>query len=223
MERAVKTLQPFEFRSDFSAPAFAPAPELERLPEKEAEEAPVAVVDDGAIRLTAPELAHLLSEARAESIAEQQRLAGADDGMITLSGEELARLLSQARAEGLAENESPVETNDGLVKIPAVDLSDMLNEARAEGIAEALSQQKLEGHDRLQVVTGKLNQALANLVALAGHLEATANDSAYAETSIKLINAAAQRIIDGQGDLFGEMKIDGTKADASDQRLADGE
>lgn len=217
MERAVKTVQPFEFRSDFASPAEPViARDVEPAPEQIRDVAPF---DDGAIRLTATELAQILAEARAEGIAEQQRLSGADDGMITLSAAELADLLSDARAEGLAERKQVEAIDDGMVKLPAPDLSDMLIEARAEGLAEGLARQKLEGHDRLQLVTSKLNQALANLVALAGHLEATANDPVCAETSIKLINAAAQRIIDGQGDLFTELDVESPTNDRATDNL----
>lgn len=125
MNRAVKSLQPFEFRSDFRA--FAN--------------------ED-----TAP----------AETEAE---------GQITLTGHELAELLSFARSEG---------------------------------IAEALQLQNQEDSKRLSGVTSKLNEALANLVALAEHLENVGAGSDIADTSLQLINAAAKRIIDGQGDLFAK-------------------
>ncbi|MEE9380430.1 MAG: hypothetical protein V3V03_03410, partial [Hyphomonadaceae bacterium] len=78
----------------------------------------------------------------------------------------------------------------------------LLAEARNEGMEAAN-----EGHETslstdMQAATGKLNQALADLVALAGHLEACEYDPEKSETARDLINAAAQRIIDGQGDLF---------------------
>lgn len=131
-QRAVKTVQEFEFRADFGPQ------ELRLVPEPEPAPAPPP----------APEPA---------------------EGQITLTGPELAMLLSEARAEGLAEGRQKTAAQE---------------------------------HERLQLVTGKLNQALANLVALAGHLEATAYDSDMSETSIRLINATAKRIIDGQGDMF---------------------
>lgn len=120
-QRAVKSVQPFEFRSDFTLP---PAPE------------PPAAPTEGQLTLTGPELAHLLSE------------------------------------------------------------------ARSEGLAEAARLESIQSDERLQAVTLKLNDALADLVALAGHLEAGAYEGLDIMASLDLINATAQRIIDGQGDLF---------------------
>ncbi|KJS35263.1 MAG: hypothetical protein VR74_16890 [Hyphomonas sp. BRH_c22] len=122
-QRAVKSVQSFEFRSDFTLP---PAPEQPADPA---------------------------------------------DGQLTLTGPELARLLSEARSEGLAEA------------------------ARLESI---------QSDERLQAVTLKLNDALADLVILARHLEAGAYEGLDIAASLDLINATAQRIIDGQGDLFAE-------------------
>ncbi|MEH6412254.1 MAG: hypothetical protein V7741_17145 [Hyphomonas sp.] len=122
-QRAVKSVQPFEFRSDFTLPS---APEQPPAPA---------------------------------------------EGQLTLTGPELARLLSEARSEGLA---------------------------------EAARLQSLQSDERLQAVTLKLNDALADLVILARHLEAGAYEGLDIAASLDLINATAQRIIDGQGDLFAE-------------------
>ena len=103
-QRAVKSLQAFEFRSDFALPAEPEPPQREQM---------------------------------------------------DLSAPELARLLSQARAE-----------------------------------------------ERMQAVTLKLNEALADLVTLARHIETGAYEGLDVARSLNLINATAQRIIDGQGDLF---------------------
>ena len=58
-QRAVKSVQPFEFRSDFT---LAPEPEQPAPP------------TEGQLTLTGPELAHLLSEARSEGLAEAVHL-----------------------------------------------------------------------------------------------------------------------------------------------------
>jgi hypothetical protein len=101
------------------------------------------------------------------------------------------------------------------VTLSPAELAALLADARADGLAEGAARALRAEDDRLQAVTGKLNQALANLVALAGHLEAGANDSHATETALRLINATARRIIDGQGDLFAERK------DISDQIAGD--
>jgi hypothetical protein len=97
------------------------------------------------------------------------------------------------------------ETQGGMSISPA-ELADLLSQARMEGIEEGMLRLRREEDDRLQAVTQKLNQALANLVALAGHLESSAYDQDMTETSLRLINATARRIIDGQGDLFADRK-----------------
>jgi len=122
MQRAVKSLQPFEFRDDFSA-----QPELMPAPPSPAEE------------------------------------------KVVLSGQDLALLLT---------------------------------EARAEGYAAAMAQRHGEQDERLQQVTDHLGEALASLVSLASHLEATAYAEGFRDTALHLVTATAQRIVDGQGDLF---------------------
>lgn len=123
MKRAVKSLQPFDFRSDFAP---QPAPEVPALPVEEK------------ITLSAPDLAMLLTEARAE----------------------------------------------------------------AHAAAMAMKHDQQNAH--LQQVTENLTEALANLVSLAGHLEASAYSDGFRETALHLVTATAQRIVDGQGDLFAQ-------------------
>lgn len=98
--------------------------------------------------------------------------------------------------------EAPSALKEGQITLTGPELAMMLSEARAEGLVEGREQASQDDDDRVQLVTNKLNEALANLVALAGHLEASAYDSAMSETSLRLINATAKRIVDGQGDLF---------------------
>jgi hypothetical protein len=123
MKRAVKSLQPFDFRSDF---AFEPAPPA--LPQP-------------------------------------------DEDKVNLSGHDLAMLLT---------------------------------EARAEAYAMAMSQRNEAQSARLQRVTENLTDALANLVSLASHLEASAYAEGFKLSALDLVTATAQRIVDGQGDLFAQ-------------------
>jgi hypothetical protein len=125
MQRAVKFLQPFDFRSDFTP---QPDPELPALPVEEK------------ITLSAPDLAMLLTE------------------------------------------------------------------ARAEAHAAAMSMKHDEQNARLQQVTENLTDALANLVSLAGHLESSAYSDGFRQSALRLVTATAQRIVDGQGDLFAQSR-----------------
>ncbi|KCZ88355.1 hypothetical protein [Hyphomonas johnsonii] len=102
------------------------------------------------------------------------------------------------------EPKAPALPDGGQVTLTGPELARLLSEARAEGLAEAARLETLQTEERLQAVTLKLNDALANLVALAGHLEAGAYDGLDVTASLDLIQTTAQRIIDGQGDLFAD-------------------
>ena len=130
MKRAVKSLQPFDFRSDFAA---QPEPEVIAQPAEE---------------------------------------------KVVLSGHDLALLLT---------------------------------EARAEAYAMAMSQRNETQNARLQQVTENLTDALANLVSLADHLEASAYSDGFKDTALHLVTAAAKQIVDGQGDLFAQSAEFGQK------------
>ena len=95
----------------------------------------------------------------------------------------------------------PVEEK---IALTAPDLAMLLTEARAEAHAAALSLKNNEQAARLQQVTENLTEALANLVSLAGHLEASAYSDGFRETALRLVTSTAQRIVDGQGDLFAQ-------------------
>lgn len=71
-QRVVKTVQPFEFRSDFqAAPTGADAIVAEEMPEADND-------TEERIRLTGPELAELLSMARSEGVTEALQMRSED-------------------------------------------------------------------------------------------------------------------------------------------------
>lgn len=96
---------------------------------------------------------------------------------------------------------APVEL-DPPVKLTTPELLEMLAEARAEGAASVRAEAVRADSERLQGVTNALNEALANLVALTGHLEACAYEEGFSDRAHALIRATARTILDGQGDLF---------------------
>ncbi|MEZ5997297.1 MAG: hypothetical protein R3B98_01205 [Hyphomonas sp.] len=95
----------------------------------------------------------------------------------------------------------PVEEN---ISLTSSDLALLLSEARTEGFAAAQAQFAARQDSRLEHATGRLTEALANLVELAGHLEASAYEQGFTDKALRLLTATAQRIADGQGDLFAE-------------------
>lgn len=102
------------------------------------------------------------------------------------------------------EPEQPALPTEGLLRLTGPELARLLSEARSEGLAEAARLESLQAEERLQAVTHSLNDALADLVALARHLEAGAYEGLDIAVALDLINTSAQRIVDGQGDLFAE-------------------
>lgn len=95
-----------------------------------------------------------------------------------------------------------IETDETRIPVSADELARLLAEARVEGMVAANQEFETGLADDMQNAASSLNLALADLVALAGHLEALGPEPAMSETARTLINTAAQRIIDGQGDLF---------------------
>ena len=97
----------------------------------------------------------------------------------------------------------PVQADpDPAVSLTTPELLQMLAEARAEGAEMAQAEAARADLAHLQTATNALNEALANLVALTGHLEACAYEEGFSERAHALIRATARTILDGQGDLF---------------------
>lgn len=98
--------------------------------------------------------------------------------------------------------EPEIIEDDPPVKLTTPELVQLLAEARAEGAASVRAELARDETERLQSATNALNEALANLVALTGHLEACALEEGVTQRAAELITATARTIIDGQGDLF---------------------
>jgi hypothetical protein len=97
----------------------------------------------------------------------------------------------------------PVEEK---ITLSAPDLAMLLTEARAEAHAAAMSLKHDEQAARLKQLTENLTEALANLVSLAQHLETSAYSDGFRQSALRLVTATAQRIVDGQGDLFAQSR-----------------
>ena len=104
------------------------------------------------------------------------------------------------------EPEQPVFPVEEKITLSAPDLAMLLTEARAEAHAAAMSMRHEEQNVRLQQLTENLKEALANLVTLAGHLETSAYSDGFRQSALRLVTATAQRIVDGQGDLFAQSR-----------------
>ena len=90
----------------------------------------------------------------------------------------------------------------GRVTMPAEDFASYLSQARAEGLMEGRASAASEEAERMDAVSQQLREALGDLVLLAEHLEASSGNDGTPDAVRALIKSAAQRLVDGQGDLF---------------------
>ena len=96
----------------------------------------------------------------------------------------------------------PKFAEPGHVEMPAAELALYLAQARADGVAEGRAAAASEDAERMDAAAEKFTAALKDLVALAEHLEASAGKDGTPAPIRALVKSAAQRLIDGQGDLF---------------------
>lgn len=98
--------------------------------------------------------------------------------------------------------EAPRPDDPGRVTLPAEDFASLLSQARAEGLMEGRATAASEEAERMEAVSAQLREALGDLVQLAEYLEASSGKDGTPEAVRALIKSAAQRLVDGQGDLF---------------------
>lgn len=97
---------------------------------------------------------------------------------------------------------APKAEDPGRVDMPAADFASLLSQARAEGIMEGRAAVESDHAERMDQLSIQLREALGDLIKLAEHLEASAGEDGASDAVRALIKSAAQRIVDGQGDLF---------------------
>lgn len=97
---------------------------------------------------------------------------------------------------------TPRAEEAGRISMPAEEFASLLAQARAEGLIEGRSTAASEEADRMEETSLKLREALRDLVKLAEHLEAASGKDGTAPEVRALIQSAAQRLVDGQGELF---------------------
>lgn len=97
---------------------------------------------------------------------------------------------------------APQKAEPGRVEMPAEDFASLLAQARAEGLIEGRASTASEEAERMDAASDKFRSALSDLLKLAEHLDASAGIGGAPEEIRALVKAAAQRLVDGQGDLF---------------------
>ena len=98
--------------------------------------------------------------------------------------------------------EAAVEAGPETIRLTAEEVLALISKVRSDALAEAARQETAETLDRLEAVAGAMRTALADMVQLMGQIEAAGYDTATEERLRGTLNAAARRLIDGQGDLF---------------------
>ena len=88
------------------------------------------------------------------------------------------------------------------IDLSAEEFASLLAKARAEGLMEGRTSAESDDAERLEAVSEKLKAALGDLVSLAEHLDASSGVDGAPDEVRALIKSAAQRLVDGQGDLF---------------------
>ena len=88
------------------------------------------------------------------------------------------------------------------VEMSVADFMSYLSQARAEGLMEGRAGVASEEASRMEAAADNLNAALSDLVKLAEYLEVASGTDGTPDEVRALIKSAAQRLVDGQGDLF---------------------
>ena len=114
----------------------------------------------------------------------------------------MKRRVSAQPFEFQSDFSAPKQDDPGQVTMPAEDFASYLAQARAEGLMEGRASAASEDAERMDAASKQLRAALGDLVQLAEHLEASAGEDGTPDAVRALIKSAAQRLVDGQGDLF---------------------
>lgn len=101
---------------------------------------------------------------------------------------------------------APAPDADARVTLTLRELADLFAEARSEGAREAAARAAPAGLERLETAAARLELALADLGHLAARLDAAGAAGTLPEGLAAFARTAAQRVSDGQLDLFASCK-----------------
>lgn len=88
------------------------------------------------------------------------------------------------------------------VSLTAGEIVALVSKVRSDALAEAAAAQAHEAQARLEATSAELAQALGALVQLMAQIEAASYPQPVEEAMRARIRAAAQHLLDGQGELF---------------------
>ena len=95
----------------------------------------------------------------------------------------------------------PAEAGD--VRLSADDVVALIAKVRADTLAEISHQKAQETLDRLDRVSATMREVLSDLLKVMQILDSAAFDEATSAPLRSTVTGLAQRLLDGQGDLFG--------------------
>ena len=114
----------------------------------------------------------------------------------------MKRRISAQPFEFQSDFSAPKKEEPGRVTMPAEDFASLLAQAHAEGLMEGRAASANEEAERMDAASKQFRDALSDLLQLAERLEASAGKDGTPDAVRALIKSAAQRLVDGQGDLF---------------------
>jgi len=95
----------------------------------------------------------------------------------------------------------PAEAGD--VRLSAEEVVALIAKVRADTLAEISRQEAQETLDRLDRVSATMREVLSDLLKVMQLLDSAAFDEATSAPLRSTVTSLAQRLLDGQGDLFG--------------------
>ena len=99
---------------------------------------------------------------------------------------------------------APLPTPEpGEVRLSADEVVALIARVRSDALAEVSRQEAQETLDRLDRVTATMRDVLSDLLKLMQIIDGAASDEASRGQLRSTVNGLAQRLLDGQGDLFG--------------------
>ncbi|MFN4185662.1 MAG: hypothetical protein ACK4M6_12830 [Hyphomonas sp.] len=98
---------------------------------------------------------------------------------------------------------APPPTEAGEVRLSAEEVVALISRVRSDALAEVSRQEAQETLDRLDRVTATMRDVLSDLLKMMQIIDSAAYDTGTNAELRSTVTGLAQRLLDGQGDLFG--------------------
>ncbi|PKP81759.1 MAG: hypothetical protein CVT79_08350 [Alphaproteobacteria bacterium HGW-Alphaproteobacteria-18] len=98
---------------------------------------------------------------------------------------------------------APPPAEAGEVRLSAEEVVALISKVRSDALAEVSRQEAQETLDRLDRVTSTMRDVLSDLLKMMQIIDSAAYDTGTNAQLRSTVTGLAQRLLDGQGDLFG--------------------